>query len=90
MYITFKIEKVISEMVWEMCDIDEYNIAPDYVGDKVAGDFLKRECTSHILKNLFKNVKSIIEMLGLYGTGQALFSDKKIMKMASGISRELM
>ena len=88
--ITLKIEKIISEMLWENSDVDEYNIEPYYVGDRVVGNFLKRECTSHILKNLFKNVKSIIESLGLHGTGKALFSNKKIMKMTSGISRELM
>ena len=77
-------------MLWEMNDIDKYNIEPYNVGQKVVGEFLKSECTSHILKNLFKNVKSIMESLGLYGSGQALFSDKKIMKMTSGISAELM
>ena len=77
-------------MLWDMSDIDKYNIEPYYVGQKVVGEFLKSECTSHILKNLFKNVKSIMESLGLYGSGQALFSDKKIMKMTSGITAELM
>ena len=89
-YIIFKIEKVISDMVWEATDIDKYNIDPDYIGCYVVGDFSKIECTSHILKNFFKKVKTVIESVGLFGTGKAMFSNKKIMQMTAGISRELM
>ena len=77
-------------MVWETSDIDKYNIDPDYIGDLVVGDFTKIECTSHLLKNLFRNVKTVIDSLGLFGSGKAMFSTKKIMQMTAGISRELM
>ena len=77
-------------MAWDETDIDKYNIDYDFIGTMVVGDFTKIECTSHILKNMFKNVKTIIDGIGLYGTGKAQFSDKKIMQMTAGISRELM
>ena len=89
-YITFKIEKVISELAWEDIDVDKYAIDYDLIGEMVVGDFTKIECTSHILKNLFGMVKTIIEGIGLYGMGKAQFSDRKIMQMTAGISRELM
>ena len=77
-------------MAWEEADVDKYNIDYGFIGEMVVGNFSKIECTSHILKNLYKNVKIIMEGVGLYGTGKAQFSDKKIMQMTAGISRELM
>ena len=77
-------------MVWETSDIDKYNIDPDYIGNLVVGEFSKIECTSHLLKNLFKKVRTVIESVGLFGNGKAMFSNKKIMQMTAGISRELM
>ena len=60
--------------------MDKYNIDYDFIGEMVVGDFTKVECTSHILKNLFKHVKITIEGVGLYGTGKVQFSDKKLCK----------
>ena len=77
-------------MFWETSDIDKYAIERSYVGELVVDDFTKRECTSHILKNLFGHVKTIIDGIGIYGSGKACFSDKKIMQMTAGIARELM
>ena len=50
-----KIEKALSTAVWKESDIDEFDIPPEYVGKPVVpNDFIKIECTAHLLKNVFK------------------------------------
>ena len=50
-----KIEKALATAVWKESDIEEFDIPAEYVGKPVIGnEFIKIECTAHILKNVFK------------------------------------
>ena len=83
-------KKTIETCVWNADDVQKRGIDESYIGKNVVDyPFEKKECWSHMKKNIPKKLEGIFRDLDLFGTQPAQFSKSKSLYMSRRIQFEL-